>query len=358
MVEDAYGYCEHAVGWGVPSSNERWIIWVLNRLVLMSEPQNEYVADAAPRELITGVSDHPGHRLASYFVWPALLLGAVFFTSLGMQTDYPLLAFYGVYVVFALTIGGIERLLPHERTWLQDDHQSGANIAHTLLNKGALPMLAVIGVIFGLAETEQAADVVADGIWPSEWPMVAQVALAMVGAEFGLYWAHRTAHEIQFVWRFHAVHHSVTRLWFLNTGRFHLVDSFWSVLFSQPILFLMGAPADVILMFGAITAFIGMLTHCNIECRTGVLDYVFNTPQMHRWHHSKDLREGNTNYGENLMLWDQVFGTYFNEPRRPPADIGIQTFMPPTFVGQMVHPFRKEQGVADPMVSVAGEEAS
>ena len=338
----------------------------------MSTPQNENVSLElnVGGELITGLSEHRGHRFLSYFVWPGLLVGALFFTWFGGQSGYPILSFYVVYIVFALLIAGIERLMPHERLWLVDDHQSGANIAHTLLNKGVFPILALVGASFGLADAIQPEAGSVDGFWPGDWPMVLQVVLALVAAEFGLYWAHRTGHEFQILWRFHAVHHSVTRLWFLNTGRFHYIDSFWSVLLSQPILFVMGAPAEVILWFSSITAFIGMLTHCNIECRTGVLDYVFNTPQMHRWHHSKDLREGNTNYGENLLLWDQVFGTYFNEARRPSADIGIQTYMPPTFVGQMVHPFRKEQGVAvelteslagggaDAMVPALNEETS
>ena len=39
--------------------------------------------------------------------------------------------------------------------------------------------------------------------------------------------------------------------------------------------------------------------------------------------------EGNRNYGENLMLFDQLFGTFFLPSRRPPADIGIRYPMPP-----------------------------
>ena len=54
-----------------------------------------------------------------------------------------------------------------------------------------------------------------------------------------------------------------------------------------------------------------------------------------------DLREGNKNYGENLMIWDLVFGTFYNDPtRRPPAKIGIRDAMPRTFLGQLVEPFR------------------
>lgn len=70
-------------------------------------------------------------------------------------------------------------------------------------------------------------------LWPSQLPMVVQVTLALMIAEFGLYWAHRIAHETVFFWRFHALHHSVVRLWVVNTGRFHVADSLFKIALSQ-----------------------------------------------------------------------------------------------------------------------------
>jgi sterol desaturase/sphingolipid hydroxylase (fatty acid hydroxylase superfamily) len=78
--------------------------------------------------------------------------------------------------------------------------------------------------------------------------------------------------------------------------------------------------------------------------RFGWLNLVFNTPGLHRWHHSLDLREGNKNYGENLVLWDLLFGTYFDDSRRtPPAKIGIREAMPATYLGQVLAPFAWER---------------
>ena len=110
----------------------------------------------------------------------------------------------------------------------------------------------------------------------------------------------------------------------------------------MPVLLLLGAPRDVLLLVSAITAIIGMLTHCNIEMRCGPLNYVFNTPCLHRWHHSRVLEEGNRNYGENLVIFDILFGTYFNEDRRPPVDIGIAHPMPETFWEQVKVPFTSQ----------------
>jgi sterol desaturase/sphingolipid hydroxylase (fatty acid hydroxylase superfamily) len=107
----------------------------------------------------------------------------------------------------------------------------------------------------------------------------------------------------------------------------------------MPLLLILGAPKDVMILVSAITAFIGILTHANVEMRCGPINYVLNTPELHRWHHSKIKEEGNKNYGENLMLFDQLFGTFFYPPRRPPRDIGIEHEMPSTFVAQLKVPF-------------------
>ena len=278
----------------------------------------------------------------SFIVWPGLLITALVLTGLGMTTSSPILAFNAVYIGFALTVGLLERLMPHERAWLKDDKQTFANLAHTVLNKGVVQVLVVIVATVGIAGAVQPEAGSTDGLWPGSWPMMLQVVLGLFIAEFGLYWAHRLAHEIPYIWRFHAVHHSVTRLWFINTGRFHFVDSIFSILLSQPLLFLLGAPMEVFLWVSAFTAFVGILTHANIEARTGPLNFVLNTPGLHRWHHSMDLVEGNSNYGENLMVWDLIFGTYFDADRRPPVEIGIEGPMSPSFVGQLVQPFKAE----------------
>lgn len=277
--------------------------------------------------------------LLDYLLWPLLLVAAVIPTAIGISSGHGPLAFNITYFSLAALLYVLERLHPHEKEWLESDGQMVQDFAHTAFTKSFVQLLIVSATVIGLA------DVVGNDkggpYWPTQWPMACQVALGLVIAEFGLYWAHRIAHEWMPLWYFHAVHHSSKKLWFFNTGRFHIVDTLKSTIFSAPLLALAGAPRDILLWFGAITAYIGFLTHCNIQMRFGWLNYIFNTPALHRWHHSKDLREGNKNYGENLMLWDIIFGTYYDDTkRRPPVEIGIKSAMPKTFWGQVIEPFR------------------
>ena len=276
--------------------------------------------------------------LLSCLLWPVLLASCIGVTQLGIEAGQGFLVFNCAYLGLAATLFLLERAMPHEPAWLENCGQILPDLLHTLLGKSVVQVILAVGTAMGLAQA--LVPVEGGALWPEAWPMAAQVALGLLLAEVGLYWAHRLAHEWPLLWRFHAIHHSATRLWFFNTGRFHLVDTAVSVLMSQPLLLLVGAPKEVFIWVSAITAFVGLLTHCNVEMRFGPLNYVFNTPGLHRWHHSMDLREGNSNYGENLILFDLLFGTWYDAPRRPPVTIGVREPVPRSFLGQVAAPFR------------------
>ena len=232
----------------------------------------------------------------AWTAWPGLLAICCAITAYGFTIDHPALFFNIAYAFLAICLFTLERTMPHEHVWNENDGQTFANIAHTLTSKGVVQSLVVFSAVIGLTVYITPVTEPGYGIWPRTWPMWAQVVLAVIVAEFGFYWAHRIAHEWPWLWRFHAVHHSVTRLWIVNTGRFHFVDSFKSIAHRH------GHPAGArradgsLTWLSAVTAYIGMLTHCNVDMRFGPLSWWFNTPELHRWHHSKDLREGNKNY--------------------------------------------------------------
>ncbi|OWQ91861.1 sterol desaturase [Roseateles aquatilis] len=280
----------------------------------------------------------------SWMLWPSLyglgLLGA----GLAFASPAPLLGFNLAYMSLALVIAVIERWMPHEPQWLMDDGETRCNLAHTLLTKGSAQLAAALAASFpvALAAVAQPSLRVSIGVWPTHWPLVVQVVIALVVVELGLYVAHRSAHEWPLLWRFHALHHSVRRLWVLNTGRFHVIDSAFKAVLGQIPLYLLGAPLAVFAWVGAVTAVTGLLTHCNIELRTGWLDRVFSTPALHRWHHSRVLEEGNRNYGENIVLWDLLFGTYLRPRHRPPVDIGIDGHVETGFLAQLMQPLTAE----------------
>lgn len=283
-------------------------------------------------------------RVLTYCSWPMVFFLGLTGAYFAFSSEHPITTFLAVYAGAVASLFLLERYIPYETEWLQSDGETVNNIAHTLLTKGLVQLAATAAVLFPMltAIFLQPLAAMKFDLWPSQLPMVVQVTLALMIAEFGLYWAHRIAHETVFFWRFHALHHSVVRLWVVNTGRFHVADSLFKIALSQIPLYFMGAPLQVFWWLAAVTAFIGILTHCNVDMKTGPLDYVFSTPRLHRWHHSKELPEGNTNYGENLVIFDQLFGSYFNPDRPSSTNIGIKGEIAKGFLPQLFQPFTKE----------------
>ncbi len=284
------------------------------------------------------------YAAVSSLLWPAIFCAGLTGAYFAFESNMHLLWFNVVYLSTVAVIALFERLMPYEKTWQKRDGETFNDIAHTLLNKGGVQIAAAIGTSFPMAVATVAQPALSyhSHFWPDQWLMAFQVVLGLVIAEFGLYMAHRLAHEHLSLWRFHALHHSVERLWVINTGRFHVIDTLFKIALGQIPLYLLGAPLPVFLWIGAVTAFIGLLTHCNVDMRTGPLDLIFSTPRLHRWHHSKILAEGNTNYGENLVIWDQLLGTFYNPPRPSSTDIGITGKVAKGFLAQLIQPFSRK----------------
>ena len=274
------------------------------------------------------------YRIVAALLWPGILVICIASTAWGMQAGYGPLAFVVTYAGLAFSLLVLERVMPWEREWLKNDGQMWPDFLHTFFTKTFVYWFTLAAAEAGLADALR----LGEGIWPAQLPFVVQVVLALVISEFGFYWSHRLGHEWKPIWRFHAVHHSVRRLWFFNTGRFHVGDTLRAMLLGLPPLFAMGTPAEVMTWISIITAFFGVLTHCNVDMCTRWLHRWFNTPSMHRWHHSKRLYEGDKNYGENLLLWDRLFGTWFDADYRPSTDIGIKEHMPRTYLAQLAAP--------------------
>ena len=267
------------------------------------------------------------------FSWPFLVATSSSILAIGFLGGHEVLYFNLSYAWIVAWLFLLEFGAPYRASWRRSDGQLGPDLGHTILNKGLVQLLIVQLIALGIVGANNNSQV-------ANLPLPIQVIIGLVISEIALYGAHRLAHEWPLLWRCHAVHHSVKKLWLVNTGRFHFIDSLASVLASVQFLLLSGISMDAIVWVSAITAYIGILTHCNVDMECGWLNYIFNTPNLHRWHHSTDRDIGNSNYGENLMLWDMLFGTYLYKKDCDITDIGIAEKMPASFVAQLAVPFR------------------
>jgi sterol desaturase/sphingolipid hydroxylase (fatty acid hydroxylase superfamily) len=161
--------------------------------------------------------------------------------------------------------------------------------------------------------------------------------------DFLAYWTHRWSHEVPFMWRFHAIHHSTKRLDWISGFRAHPFDG---VLVAPAFFFVIAAGFDP--QFAGVLAIIqivsGLFVHANVRWRVRPLHKVVITPEFHHWHHSNEREAHCSNYSIFLPLWDLLFGTYFMPRDRRPMVYGVSERVPDGIVAQLTHPLRGLHG--------------
>lgn len=207
-----------------------------------------------------------------------------------------------------------ERVMPYRAQWTRSLGDTGTDLASALLLFALVdPLLKWLAPMAVGVE-----------LFPLQWPFALQVALATLLAEFGHYWSHRLHHARPALWWLHALHHGSARLYALNNFRIHPLNYALNYLLGIVPLFAIGAPQDVVLAYLALTLPVLMTQHANLPLRSGWLNYVFSTNEVHRWHHSARSGEGDSNFGRALVLWDQVFGTFrYQAQGNDPARVGL-----------------------------------
>ena len=184
-------------------------------------------------------------------------------------------------------------------------------------------------------------------IFPNHWPIMMQLALFAITAEFGRYWMHRFSHTNSVLWRFHASHHSSNKLYQFNGYRIHPFNHLWNYFLGQFPLILLGAGSDVVMVYFVFSSIVAAFQHANIDSRNGPLNYIFSTNELHRWHHTTERSVGLKNHGSVLILWDLLFGTYHsgkdkNGRRETLEKVGIYSpkrYPINSYLKQLVVPF-------------------
>lgn len=283
-------------------------------------------------------------RVFAVAAFPGLVAANVAVALALMRTGMdPALTILPLIVASYAFIALSERLLPWHRSWLHSrgDVRTdvGLFLTNGVVNLAANPLLLAGAAAAGAWLAAR----VGLGLWPAGWPVMAQLGLGLVVAEFVEYSFHRAMHEVPWLWRFHATHHSAPRLYWLNAARFHPVDLFLVGTVKLAPLAVLGAGAPVFALVNLFSAIHGAFQHANVPVRLGPLNWIFSMTELHRWHHSKTIEESNHNYGGNLILWDVLFGTRFlPADREPPEAIGIEALpaFPMGFWANLASPFR------------------
>jgi len=229
-----------------------------------------------------------------------------------------------------------------------------------------------------------------------QWPMWAILLVGFIVRDFVQWWTHRLLHRVEFLWRFHKVHHSVEQMGFAAHLRYHWMETIVYRTIEYLPLALLGIGLYDFFVIHIFTLAVGHYNHSNISISSRVtggilggliglpialslfdisilaqsapiatqsiivlaaillgaivlgpiMKKLFNSPEMHIWHHAYNIpeeRRYGVNFGLSLAIWDYLFGTaYIPEVGR---DIrlgfpGVEEF-PETFTDQVRYGFKK-----------------
>ncbi len=286
-------------------------------------------------------------RALRFGVYPASVAAVLFGTHHLVRAGvHPAIVLGVGGLVFVVFLAFLERVAPFEPTWAEARNDVRTDIAHGVLTWSLMPALLEPWLVAGLGAL--AAHLSNHGaLWPATilpeplgWlELPTQVVLAALVSEFGTYGLHRAMHRVPWLWRLHRVHHSPSRLYWLNGARFHPLDLALSLVVQLSPLVLLGTPSHVILLFTAWTSMNAFFRHSNVHVSLGWLNYVVSMAEVHRVHHEPSRRA--YNYGALLSVWDLVFRT-FRFPAEPVRAVGLPETdrVSPTYLGQLWGPFQ------------------
>ena len=158
------------------------------------------------------------------------------------------------------------------------------------------------------------------------------------------YWTHRCYHEIPFLWRFHAVHHSAKTMDWLAGSRQHILELIVTRIGVLGALYVLGFDKDVMDVYIIVVGFQAVFNHANVHLPWGPLKYIIVTPDFHHWHHSSDAVAIDKNYAAHYAFLDHLFGTRIKGQSGFPEKYGVQgDYMPDGFTQQLMFPFRSKK---------------
>lgn len=273
--------------------------------------------------------------LAAAFGGPFVPVGSFPVGTVYIGLDWFILDLFKSMVIFIL----LEKLIPIHRGqpvfregWLTDFVHFAFN--HFLVGLALFIVNFLIHRFFGAliyAPLQQAVQ---------SLPYLLELLLCVLIADLVQYATHRAYHEVPFLWRFHAVHHSTRVLDWLAGSRQHFFETIVTRVSILGALFVLGFSKGVMDAYIIIVGVQAVLNHSNVKLPWGPLKYVLVTPEFHHWHHSSDRAALDRNYAAHFSFIDYLLGTAVKSDRALPERYGVLgDYMPEGFLRQQAFPF-------------------
>jgi len=237
----------------------------------------------------------------------------------------------------------IEKLLPHrsDQVILRPEWQGDLNhfiVNHLIVGFVLLITNQFVHKTFGWAISSNIQGYI------SELPFFLQLFFIILVADLFQYTVHRAYHEVPFLWRFHAVHHSAKYMDWLAGSRQHTLEIFVTRCMVLTPIFILGFSQQVIGLYVIIVGIQAVFNHANVQINLGWLRYVIVLPQFHHWHHASDKAAIDRNYAAHFSFIDYLFGTAVKGQKEWPDKYGVVgDYVPKGMLKQQAFPFKKRK---------------
>lgn len=232
----------------------------------------------------------------------------------------------------------LERMVPYDANFNLAKGDSKRDFIHAMVNESlslmGLLFVPIIAIINPLPT-----------VWPIHSPLWLQLVLAVFIADIGITLAHYASHRIDALWRLHAVHHSIKRMYGFNGLMKHPLHQTIETICGTTPLLLLGVPQEVLILLVVAVVLQLLLQHSNVAYFSGPLKKIWVVNEVHRFHHLNTAKEGDVNFGLFTTFTDHLLGTVYFDKKRVigTKDLGISSEpnYPVNYMSQLLEPFRK-----------------
>jgi sterol desaturase/sphingolipid hydroxylase (fatty acid hydroxylase superfamily) len=195
-------------------------------------------------------------------------------------------------------------------------HHDYKKVRHDGVNLAFLGMSMVLNLVVKLSTISLFVWIYKEQFGLLNWidlPIWAEMIIAIMALDlFAQYAAHYMLHRVKWMWKFHMVHHSDTKVDATTGTRHHPGDYLIREVFAISTVVIFGIPVAYYVLYRICTIFFTYVTHANISPPAWldkILSYVFITPNIHKFHHHFERPWTDTNFGNIFSIWDRMFGT-------------------------------------------------
>jgi sterol desaturase/sphingolipid hydroxylase (fatty acid hydroxylase superfamily) len=214
-----------------------------------------------------------------------------------------------VYWAFLALLAGLEFFVP-QLIHSERSERWPANIGLGLINMALIP-LAPVSALWA-AEWAQRNGIGLLNALPASWWVFAAATTIVVQSFVG-FAVHFLMHKTPWLWRVHRVHHLDVAVDVTTGLRHHPIEFALALMVDVTMAVIFGLVPWMLVAFGSVAALFALATHANIRIPKRLdhaLRPVFVTPRIHAIHHSSHQPETDSNYGNVIIVWDRLFGTY------------------------------------------------